>query len=110
MRFSVVLFALSQAVASLAATPAPEGCKKLSTDSDWPVLAEWTAAMPDVEVYNQTVGFKHTDYLLRAESYKDVQRAVQFCSKHNIRLVIITSGYIKSYVFLQQARDLTSYV
>jgi FAD/FMN-containing dehydrogenase len=92
MKTSILLVALAQLTVGLQ-TLTPPGCKKLSTDADWPISAEWKAAMPEVEVYKQTTGSKHPDYVLRAESYKDVQAAVQFCAKNNIRLVIITSGH-----------------
>lgn len=91
MRVCIAILALVQVAVSLT-TATPEGCKKLNTDADWPPLADWKAAMPEVEVNKQILGYKHPDYVLRAESYKDVQKAVQFCSKHNIRLVIIASG------------------
>lgn len=92
MKFFVLLFSLAQLIAGRT-TSTPEGCKKLATDADWPPLAEWKAAMPEVEVHKQTAGLKHPDYVLQAESYKDVQNAVKFCAKNNIRLIIITSGH-----------------
>jgi hypothetical protein len=92
MKASLLLFALVQLVIGLP-TITPPGCKKLYTDIEWPTSAEWKAAMPEVEVHKQTAGSRHPDYVLQAESYKDVQAAVQFCSKNNIRLVIITSGH-----------------
>jgi len=93
MRASLLLLALTRLAVALT-TATPEGCKKLSTDADWPTPEEWKAAMPEVEVHKQTTGSRHPDYVLRAESYKDVSRAVEFCSKNNIRVSIITSGYV----------------
>jgi FAD/FMN-containing dehydrogenase len=92
MKVSVLVLSLAHIVVGLAKF-APEGCKKLATDADWPPVAEWKAAMPEVEVHKQTAGLKHPDYVLQAESYKDVQNAVKFCAKNNIRLIIITSGH-----------------
>ena len=93
MRLQLLIVALSQLALGFAAdAAAPAGCKKLSRDSDWPPLAEWKAAMPEVKA-NRQIGGRHPDYVLRAGSYQDVQAAVKFCAKNSIRLVIITSGY-----------------
>ena len=97
MKVSILFLALTQlALAFNNTTEAetPAGCNKISSDVGWPTDAEWKAAMPEVEKHKQTAGSRHPDYLLRAESYKDVQSAVQFCAKNNIRLVIITSGHV----------------
>jgi hypothetical protein len=73
--------------------PAPAGCKKLPSDSDWPsedvVQAElpgWEPAMPDGKM-------KHPDYIYEVKSVASAQRAVRFAAKHNIRLSIINSGH-----------------
>jgi hypothetical protein len=73
--------------------PAPAGCKKLSTDADWPsvdVLKEelpgWEAPMPDGKM-------KHPDYVYEAKSVASVRRAVKFAAKHNIRLSILNTGH-----------------
>jgi FAD/FMN-containing dehydrogenase len=92
MKLSVLLLSLTHVIVGLT-TVAPEGCKKLSTDADWPPPAEWKAAMPEVEVHKKIDGAKYPDYVLQAESYKDVQSAVKFCAKNNIRLIIISSGH-----------------
>jgi hypothetical protein len=74
-------------------TSAPAGCRKLSTDSDWPTAEQWKAALPEVVPFkNRGTGF-HPDYTLRARSAKDVQQAVTFCKQNNIRLTIINSGH-----------------
>jgi hypothetical protein len=92
MKILLILLALTGLALSSSAA-APAGCKKLSTDSDWPPLTEWKAAMPEVKAHKQSAGSRHTDYVLRAEHYPDVQAAVKFCAKHAIRLVILTSGH-----------------
>jgi hypothetical protein len=99
MKVSILFLALTQLAFGLNNTTAadtPAGCKKLATDAGWPTPAEWKAAMPEVEKHKQGAGARHPDYLLRAESYKDVQSAVRFCANNNIRLVIITSGHVSS--------------
>ena len=92
MKIHQILLALTGPALILSAA-APAGCKKLSTDSDWPPLAEWKAAMPEVKPNKQVGSSRHPDYVLRAENYQDVQAAVNFCAKHAIRLVILTSGH-----------------
>jgi FAD/FMN-containing dehydrogenase len=92
MKLHLVLLALTRLAFALTAA-APAGCKKLSSDSDWPPAAEWKAAMPEIKPNRQGAGGRHPDYILRAENYQDVQAAVTFCAKHAIRLVIITSGH-----------------
>jgi FAD/FMN-containing dehydrogenase len=97
MKVPILFLALTRlAFAVNDTTQTPAGCKKLSTDAGWPTPAEWTAAMPEVEPHKQTNGSRYPDYVLRAESYKDVQSAVQFCAKNDIRVSIITSGHVSS--------------
>lgn len=77
-------------------TTAPAGCRKLSSDADWPVAGEWTKAMgSDVQARSKTLatGVYRPDFSLRAESYKDVQKAVKFAVTNNVRLTLITSGH-----------------
>jgi hypothetical protein len=101
MKVFIVLFALTTlAVALNGQTETPAGCKKLSTDADWPTPEQWKNALPEVVPQKQTNGSRHPDYVLRAERYKDVEGAVQFCARHNIRLSIITSGHVSSFMRL----------
>jgi hypothetical protein len=73
--------------------PAPEGCKKIPIDTDWPSpdvinkeLPGWEAPMPDGKM-------KHPDYIYDVKTVASVQQAVRFAAKHNIRLSIINSGH-----------------
>lgn len=78
------------------ATTAPAGCRKLASDADWPAAAEWTKAMGhDVKARSKTLatGVYRPDFSLRAESYKDVQKAVKFAATNNVRLTLITTGH-----------------
>lgn len=78
------------------ATTAPAGCLKLATDSDWPATEEWTKAMgSDVKARSKTLaaGVYRPDFSLRAESYKDVQKAVKFAAANKVRLTLITTGH-----------------
>jgi hypothetical protein len=76
-------------------TTTPAGCYKLATDTDWPSLAEWTAALPRVvaRASNLALGVVRPDYHLSAKDTADVQAAVKFCAKNRIRLSIINSGH-----------------
>jgi hypothetical protein len=76
-------------------TTAPAGCRKLASDADWPVDAEWKKALPDIEPRSKTLaaGVFRPDYKLRAENVKDVQAAVKFATANNVRLTVITSGH-----------------
>ncbi|KAK2623642.1 hypothetical protein QTJ16_006823 [Diplocarpon rosae] len=77
---------------------APAGCRKLSTDVDWPAPEVWAAAIPGV-VPNSVKGTDLiapggvSDYRIRARSVEDVQNAVRFASQHNIRIAVITTGH-----------------
>jgi FAD/FMN-containing dehydrogenase len=81
--------------APLAKPATPEGCKKLATDADWPSDAEWKQALPEVVARSSTLakGVARPDYRVRAESYADVQAAVKFAARNNIRLTVINSGH-----------------
>ncbi|KAH7176736.1 hypothetical protein EDB81DRAFT_752055 [Dactylonectria macrodidyma] len=75
-------------------TTAPIGCRKLSTDRDWPTPEVWEAAIPGVIRQNGSdVHGGLPNYRIRAQSASDVQAAVRFASKHNIRLSVITTGH-----------------
>lgn len=75
---------------------APAGCRKLASDADFPVAAEWLKSLgSDVQARSKTLasGVYRPDFSLRAENYKDVQRAVKFAAANNVRLTLITSGH-----------------
>lgn len=94
MKVFVLLAATTRLTA--AATTAPAGCRKLSSDADWPVAAEWTKSLgSDVQARSKTLapGVYHPDFNLRAESYKDVENAVKFVAKNNVRITVITTGH-----------------
>jgi FAD/FMN-containing dehydrogenase len=71
-----------------------EGCTLLSTDSNFPTLEAWQKALPGV-LPRRTGNSSPTrpDYRLTARSVTDVQNAVQFVTKHNLRLSIINTGH-----------------
>lgn len=82
-------------VSPKAKTTTPAGCRKLDTDVDWPTEAQWKQALPGIIKRSTTLpkGVRRPDYRFRAEKYADVQAAVKFCAKNNIRLTIINSGH-----------------
>jgi hypothetical protein len=85
----------SQAVqATPGKTTTPAGCRKLSTDSDWPADSEWKKVLPEISSRSKTLakGVYRPDYKVQAESIKDVQTAVKFCAENNLRLTIINTG------------------
>jgi hypothetical protein len=72
----------------------PVGCKILPVDQQWPTDAEWKAALPGVIKRGpQNKEQTRPDWHLSAINPADVQRAVNFTSKYNIRLSIITTGH-----------------
>jgi hypothetical protein len=81
-----------------ATTRAPAGCRLIHTDQGFPSDAEFKAALPGVFKRPAVApkgdeGNVHPDYRLRAMSYADVQKAVDFARTRNIRLTVINSGH-----------------
>lgn len=73
--------------------PAPENCKKLPTDSDWPKEEVWKAALKGVEARGPQKITTRPDYKFEANTVTQVQNAVKFTSEHNLRLSILNSGH-----------------
>ncbi|KAF1983079.1 FAD-binding domain-containing protein [Aulographum hederae CBS 113979] len=74
--------------------PTPDGCRALNTDQGWPSPAEWEAAMPGVLPRKIAKGGPaRADYRYTVRSSEDVEKAVQFAAKHNIRLTMINTGH-----------------
>lgn len=75
-------------------TTTPAGCRKLSTDVDWPAEGDWKKVLPEITARSKTLakGVYRPDYKVQAESIKDVQEAVKFCVKNNVRLTVINTG------------------
>jgi hypothetical protein len=81
-----------------ATTRAPAGCRLIHTDEGFPSDADFKAALPGVFKRPAVApkgdeGNVHPDYRLRAMSYADVQKAVDFARTRNIRLTVINSGH-----------------
>lgn len=71
----------------------PEGCKVLSSDSNWPAPEEWTSALAGVTPREANAEVTRPDYHLSAEDVASVQAAVNFTAENNIRLTIVNSGH-----------------
>jgi hypothetical protein len=96
MRSAFFLVLLSQAASFVRCQndTAPNGCRKLHTDIDWPALEVWQAALPGVVQGNSSdSNGPLPDYRFRVENACDVQTAVNFAREHNIRLTVITTGH-----------------
>jgi hypothetical protein len=71
----------------------PEGCRQLSNDELWPLAEVWMKEVPGVVPTRPDPCQKHPDYRITARNAKDVQNAIKFAAKHNIRVSIIASGH-----------------
>jgi hypothetical protein len=70
---------------------APEGCRKLASDSDWPAQSTFEAAIPGIQ---RERGCRTCpDYRIQAKTYDDVKNAIRFAARNNIRVSIIASGH-----------------
>lgn len=92
LRLSLFTFALKSAVAP--ASAASSGCRKLSTDADWPSAEEWQEGIPGVQAQNNSDSLGPLpDYRIRATSYADVQAAVKFAAANEVRVAVVTTGH-----------------
>lgn len=73
--------------------PAPENCKKLPIDADWPKEEVWKAALRGIEARGPQMKVTRPDYKYEANTVTKVQNAVKFTSEHNLRLSILNSGH-----------------
>jgi hypothetical protein len=87
------LLSLLAAAWLAACTPAPENCKKLPVDSDFPSPDEWKANLRGVEARGPQTNPTRPDYKYEANTVAKVQNAVKFTSTNNLRLSIMNSGY-----------------
>jgi hypothetical protein len=77
----------------LQGSPAPAGCKVMPGDSNWPALDVWTRELPGVvETGPKDANSTRPDYEFAAMTPADVQTAIKFATKYNVRFVIINSG------------------
>jgi hypothetical protein len=82
------------APASVQVNGTAASCKILPGDPTWPKDAQWKAALPNaVKRGPQRQDNTRPDWHLSALNAADVQKAVEFANKNNIRLSIITTGH-----------------
>jgi hypothetical protein len=72
--------------------PAPQNCKKLSKDLDFPTPDEWKAALRGVEARGPQTNPTRPDYKYEGNTVAKIQNAVKFTSANNLRLAIMNSG------------------
>jgi len=65
-------------------------CKVIASDPKWPTEAQWKDALPAAKKLSKA---GHTNYKIRVTKYSQVQDAVKFAAKYNIRLSTICSGH-----------------
>src|ERR1700760_3391110 len=72
----------------------PDGCRALKSDSNWPAPEVWKAALPGVTPLTPPPGRSVSpDYRLRVRTAEEVQKAINFCNEHNIRVSVIATGH-----------------
>jgi hypothetical protein len=78
----------------LPANGSAASCKLLPGDPKWPTDAQWKAALPNaVKRGPQKKENTRPDWHLSALNAADVQKAVDFANKNDLRLSIITTGH-----------------
>lgn len=89
--------------------PVPSGCKVISGDAGFPKDADFKAALPGVVALPKTPDAPRPDYQFTAKTYADVQAAVKFAAKYNIRLSVLNSGhdFLGRYVESMEAGERT---
>jgi hypothetical protein len=70
----------------------PTICKTVVGDVMWPHYDIWKSYMPNVTEMWIRGNEAHPNYFLAAKNIADVEAAVTFASKYNIRLSIVSSG------------------
>jgi hypothetical protein len=98
MRWSTFLSTLSSAALVAAAPPAekkpaPDSCKVLPGDANWPSEETWKSELKGAEYRGAQQKWTAPDYAYEASRVTHVQNAVKFAAKHSIRLSIINSGH-----------------
>lgn len=72
---------------------APTGCKVIAGDAGFPNAAAFSAALPGVVALPKTPDAPRPEYQYTVKTYADVQAAVKFAAKYNIRLSVLNSGH-----------------
>jgi hypothetical protein len=92
MIWTLALTALQLAEA-VQATSTPVGCRAVHGDTSWPSQEIWFQELPGVVATRaRPSNASKTDFTYIARNASDVQAAVNFATKHNVRLTITNSG------------------
>jgi FAD/FMN-containing dehydrogenase len=91
--FQVAIVLITSISASSIERIVPPGCRTLRTDADWPSFDAWKAELPGVVPLKETPGVASPDYRLRVTTAEEVQKAINFANKHNIRVSVIATGH-----------------
>ena len=79
--------------ADSAPVPTPV-CKVITGDKDWPADDVWKKEIPGVEKSPALSGnTTRPDWVINAKGPSDVQAAVSFAAKYNVRVSVINSGH-----------------
>jgi hypothetical protein len=71
-----------------------EVCKSIPGDRTWPADEVWKKGIPGVVQSPKAVGnTTRPDWVVNAQGPADVQAAVRFAAKHNVRVSIYNSGH-----------------
>jgi hypothetical protein len=76
----------------LEAGPAPQGCKRIKTDVDFPAFAVVQTVLPGVIVEKRRAGKTSPNYRFAPKTIEEVQKAIKFVGKINIWNAIISTG------------------
>jgi hypothetical protein len=96
-------FVILLASAAVQAALIDSACKPIPGDSNWPSDSVWTEELPGtVKSPPQQGNTTRPDFVFTAKGPADVQAAIRFVGKHNVRLSIINSGhdFLGRYVIL----------
>jgi hypothetical protein len=75
------------------APSASPACKIVAGDQGWPADAVWQQEIPGIVKSPKAGNDSHPDWVINAHSPVDVQAAIKFANKYNVRVSIITTGH-----------------
>jgi FAD/FMN-containing dehydrogenase len=68
-------------------------CKAIPGDPGWPSSETWKNELPTAKRQPAKGKQKHATYRIDVKTVDEVQRAVKFAGKHNVRLTLLNSGH-----------------
>jgi hypothetical protein len=88
-----VVSVLSSLLQPASAAPTSPVCKTVNGDELWPSDEVWRAELPGVTNFGVKANQPHPNYYFAAKDRGDVQAAVNFANRYNIRLTVISTGH-----------------